>query len=369
MTDIIGPSTSTAGSVTVRPSDSRVFGPDDSWFKDCTSAEAADGTDLIASWFNGVTAMLRVAVRGMGIAEGTTPDNFLRDAIRAGMVRLAVASGADDDLTAAFTPPFTSFGQMTFIVTAPNENTGGAMTLTVDGLASKALKYRDGDVPAGTFGAGRYVLVTYDGTAFQVVSGGASSSPTFKPFTVGGTWTKEAGNKWAFMLAHAPGGAGGGASGFAPNAAGEGGGAGECRFGLFDISAITSETITVGAGGAGSVNANGGDGGGPTSIGALLSANPGKGGARNNGGSATTGIGGSGGSGGFGINGSGGGSSSAGTGGTGGSGALGGGGTAGNGSNSKATGGNGHRGGGGGGADGNAAGGTGGDGFALIFEF
>lgn len=369
MTDIIGPSTATAGAVTVRPSDSRVFGPDDSWFKDCTSAEAADGTDLIASWFNGITAMLRVAVRGMGISEGTTPDNFLRDAIRAGMVRMAISSGTADDLVVAFSPPFTSFGQISFIVTSPHENTGGPMTVTVDGLAEKDLLYRDGDVPAGTFGPGRYVLVTYDGNDFQVVSGGASSSPKFTAFTTSGTWTKEAGNRWAFMLAHGPGGAGGGASGMAPNAAGEGGGAGECRLGLFDVSAITSQTVTIGAGGAASVNANGGDGAAATSIGALLSANPGKGGARNNSGSATTAIGGSGGSGGFGINGSGGGSSSAGTGGTGGSGALGGGGAAGNGSNSKATGGAGHRGSGGGGADGNAAGGAGGAGFALIFEF
>lgn len=368
MTDIIGPSSSAANVVTARPSDPRVFGPSDTWFKNCTDALSGDGTDITAEFLNGLLAMLRVAVRGMGISEGISPDNFVRDAIRAAKLRFAVAAGAADAVTCTFDPPFAVWDGAVFLLVPSASNTGGAMTCAADGLSAKSIKVDGSDPPAGYFRAGRPVLLMYDGTSLQAISGG-SAAPKLTFFSASATWTKQAGRRAALMGVHAPGGAGGGASGIAPNAAGEGGGAGEFRWDLFDISATASAAVTVSAGGAGASNANGGDGGGVTAIAGFLSANPGKGGARNNSGSATTGVGGSGGSGGFGINGSGGGSSSAGTGGTGGPGAFGGGGTAGNGSNSKAAGGHGHRGGGGGGADGNAAGGNGGDGWAFILEF
>lgn len=278
MTDIIGPSSSAPNVVTARPTDSRVFLADDSWFKDCTGS-GGDGTKVQAGFLNGLLGMLRTAVRGMGISEATAADNLLREAIRAGMVRLAVSSGTADDLVVAFSPPFTAFGQMTFIVTAPTENTGGAMTLTSDDLATKALKYRDGLVPAGTFGPGRYVLVTYDGTAFQVVSGGNVSSPVLDFFTASGTWTRSAGRRWVFAIAHGPGGAGGGDPA-GTLAAGGGGGPGGWAMGLYDISSLPSASVVIAAGGVGVVGNAGGDGAGNTSFGTLLVAGPGKGGRR-----------------------------------------------------------------------------------------
>lgn len=86
MTDTLGPASINA--TTVRPADDRTFGPDDTWFKDCTSPALQDGTQIRASWLNGITAQLRRAIRGLGITDRTlvdpTFDDMLLDAIRAG---------------------------------------------------------------------------------------------------------------------------------------------------------------------------------------------------------------------------------------------------------------------------------------------
>ena len=73
---------------TTRPAtDTNVSGVTDTWFKDCSSATAVDGTVPTASWYNMVTANLREAVRGSGIALDDS-DNMLFNAIT------AIAQGA-----------------------------------------------------------------------------------------------------------------------------------------------------------------------------------------------------------------------------------------------------------------------------------
>lgn len=242
--------------------------------------------------------------------------------------------------------------------------------------------------PAGAFlgpnvTSGTTILML-PGDVFTLDSDGSNwirtavSSPTSTTFPVAtfystsATWTKTTGATKAWTFGHAAGGAGGGAASSGGNAAGSGGGAGEFRAGFFDISGVGSATVTIGAGGVGGVNVDGGTGG-DTSIGSLMTCKGGYGGGRN----ASTGTnlsqGGSGGTGGWSFPGSGGGPSQAGTGGEGGSGAFGGAGRAGNSSQGNKNGSNGSRGGGGGGGDGYtagpAAGGNGGDGWALIVEF
>ena len=83
MSDIIGPADA-PNSVTVRPEDERAFSNLDSWFKDCSSPTADDGTDIQASFLNGTLALLRSLWRGNGKKQdGVTnivPENGNDDA-------------------------------------------------------------------------------------------------------------------------------------------------------------------------------------------------------------------------------------------------------------------------------------------------
>lgn len=216
-----------------------------------------------------------------------------------------------------------------------------------------------------------FVSDSFNWIRSAVTSEVTASFPVVNFYETSATWTRASGATRAWVLAHGAGGAGGGATSGGANSSGSGGGAGEFRFGLFDITALPTAPVVIGAGGVAVVAADGGNGGG-SNLGGLIYAAGGYGGALN----ASTGTnisnGGTGGGGGWGFPGSGGGSSQAGTGGEGGPGAFGGGGRAGNSSQGNKNGGVGARGGGGGGGDGytagTASGGNGGDGWALVVQ-
>ncbi len=188
-----------------------------------------------------------------------------------------------------------------------------------------------------------------------------SKAPTRQIFTASGTWTKPTGCRKVLVRVLGAGGGGGGASGASARAGG--GGSGAYTEKLIDVSAITSETVTVGGGAAGGTASNTGGTGGTSSFGAHCSATGGAGGA------GTTGIG-NGGAGGTAsdgdVNAAGGAGGNANTsqGGTGGSSVFGGAGTA-SGANAGGVGGLGAGGGGGG----NASGGAGGNGIVIVEEF
>ncbi len=106
-------------------------------------------------------------------------------------------------------------------------------------------------------------------------SGGGLKS--VQTFTVSGVWTKPAGIN--SVRAQLVGGGGGGAGGGTNR--GSGGGAGGYAEEFIDVSATSSETVTIGAGGtAGAADSSGGNGG-TTSFGSLLSATGGTGGTVN----------------------------------------------------------------------------------------
>src|SRR5689334_12543063 len=67
--DIVGPANA-PNAVTVRPADTRTFGANDTWFKDCTSPTANDGTKIQAGFFNAFTALFRNLIRGNGQTVG-----------------------------------------------------------------------------------------------------------------------------------------------------------------------------------------------------------------------------------------------------------------------------------------------------------
>ncbi|MFG1370686.1 hypothetical protein V5F32_00755 [Xanthobacter oligotrophicus] len=279
MTDIIGPSSSAPNVVTARPADSRVFNALDTWFKACSAPGANDGTTISDGFLNGLLGILRTATRGMGIADSTVADNLLRDAIRAAKIRLAVAGGTPDALTVAFSPPHITYNEAAFFVVPSAANTGAAMTLTLDGLALKAVKFRGGDPPAGLFQAGVAQLLMYDGTNLQVMGGGRIPGlPKLSLITSTQTWVRAAGATNAFTLLTGGGGGGGGGAGTAQ--LGGGGAGGEIVFDMLDISAVPSALVTIGAGGTAGANSTlaAAGTGGTTTFGALLSALGGLGG-------------------------------------------------------------------------------------------
>jgi hypothetical protein len=123
--------------------------------------------------------------------------------------------------------------------------------------------------PTATVGTDTTQIAT---TAFVLANGSAGVGSDVQTFTSSGTWTKPAGITWVLVEANAGGGGGGNATG-GTDAGGGTGGEGICKLFLAsDLSA--TETVTIGAGGAGGDNSvtEGGAAGGDTSFGSLLTA-------------------------------------------------------------------------------------------------
>lgn len=96
--------------------------------------------------------------------------------IQQGAFTYAADSGAADAYIVAMSPTATGLiaGQrVNVLIGAGNTNTGGAATLTVDGLAAKSIKTWDGSDPlAGLIVAGKTYTFLYDGTDFILLSDG-----------------------------------------------------------------------------------------------------------------------------------------------------------------------------------------------------
>lgn len=148
-------------------------------------------------------------------------------------------------------------GTLTFA--APNTNTDRTIDIP-DG---------DGEIVVASSG----VLPAYDGSLLTGIASGFTK-PTAQVFTSSGTWTKPTGctSIRVFLV-------GGGGGSYDSTIYRCGGNPGGCTIKYIDVTSITSETVTIGSGGA-IANA-----GGTTSFGSHCSAT---GGAAANSGSANT---------------------------------------------------------------------------------
>lgn len=147
----------------------------------------------------------------------------------------------------------------------------GAGVITIDPNGSEQV---DG-ATTKTVAAGTGVLIFCNGTAWFTVGSPAASAGRLlrvTTFTANGTWTK--GSDVGAIVVHAWGGGGGGAS------FGGGGGAGD-HVTTYTASPASSYAVTIGSGGAGTTAGGtaSGSAGGTTTVGALLSATGGPGGA------------------------------------------------------------------------------------------
>jgi hypothetical protein len=144
-------------------------------------------------------------------------------------------------------------------------------------------------IPAG--GSTGYQLTKTSGDDYDVDWTAPSGYVSRQIFTGSGTWTKPSGV--TKVIAKVVGG-GGGAGGSVSAGASQSGGAGGYTEEEIDVSAIASETVTIGAAGTGGVGANAGGDGGTSSFGSHCSATGGTGGAHlaTTGGDGGTGSGG-----------------------------------------------------------------------------
>jgi hypothetical protein len=81
MPDILGPAAAgSAVAPTVRPTPPlpNVVGAAPTYFKDCTSVESSDGSEVTAAWLNAITMQFRTAFSGMGIIADNADDMLLR---------------------------------------------------------------------------------------------------------------------------------------------------------------------------------------------------------------------------------------------------------------------------------------------------
>lgn len=304
MVDLWGPDAfGAAQAAASRPS----FSPDngagdpDTWYQDCSSPSADDGTEWRSAALNILLEQLRGVVRKSGQADSNLDDLLLSRAIRSQRLNyVATVGGTANALTATLDPVPADWASLTGVplrIRVANANTGAA-TLNLNALGARDIVYPGDNSPmlAGELTAGAVRTVLYDGTRLQLLDAGSrvragvswrgmvpfTGSGTFNPATYGLTTT----DRILVMLWGAGGGAASIQSGF-----GGAGGGGEFRMGVFSCPASPA-TVTIGAGGAGNNVGSNGLAGGTTSFGALMSAIGG------GGGTGGAGAGGSGGSGG-----------------------------------------------------------------------
>lgn len=278
---------------------SRLYGPT-GWVTDKNNGVNIDSTRMDSEWseitsgFN--TAFCRdgqaVAtgawnMGGFGIANGaasTTRTGIpLLSQVQDGGSAYGTSVSGTNTIAFNLSPAITAYAPgaiYSFISAGANT---GAVTVNINGVGAQALTDTAGTaLAAGEIKSGMLCLIECKtATAFQLLNKfvlpTAGRLLAVQVFTASGTYTPNALTTAAIVRFCGGGGAGGGAAATTGQASvGSGGQAG--GYVEFYWSAPSSQTVTIGAAGAGSSGAAGASGGN-TSLGALGTANGGRGGA------------------------------------------------------------------------------------------
>lgn len=268
MTDILGPSSNATNVVTSRPTDSRINLAADTWFADCTSPSAQDGTEISAAWLNKIAAVLRVLTRGNGalaagpqvITEDDADAEVLSSVlalIQRGKMHVATDGGAVNALIANISPAPPELVDGMLVVMRPVIANTGPSTLKVGDVAHPIVSAGGGALVGGELHPTLLTAFRWNTTlaSWQIhspVAGGVrlnivviEASRSYIP------------SSWAeFGLAAVTGGGGGGSSeptgSVGHISCGYGGGAGATAIAVVPLAGVASLAAVVGAGGTGS---------------------------------------------------------------------------------------------------------------------
>ncbi len=268
MTDILGPSSNGSFVVTSRPTDSRINTASDTWFADCTSPSAQDGTEISAGWLNKITAVLRVLTRGNGALAAGPPVITEDDAdaevlnavlalIQRGKMHMATDVGGLNELVANISPAPPELVDGMLVVMRPVIANTGAATLKVGAIAEPIISAGGGALTGGELQPTLLTAFRWNATlaSWQIhspIAGGLKVN--LVKITASGTYNP---SSWAkFALAAVTGGGGGGSSeptgSVGHISCGYGGGAGATAIAVIPLAGVASLAAVVGAGGTGS---------------------------------------------------------------------------------------------------------------------
>lgn len=168
--DLLGPGDAD-NAVTVRPTRTITRGATDTWFKDCSSETADDGTEVPADFENDMLAQLRTAIRGSAV-DAAGEDDMLWRAIES----VGVRTGDDTSSSAAhivadLSPvPLKALTKGKLVIVWAAHDCVGATDFAPDGLTAKAIKWPDGSALAtNDYKNGCGLLLAYTGAFWQLI--------------------------------------------------------------------------------------------------------------------------------------------------------------------------------------------------------
>jgi hypothetical protein len=282
MVDLLGPGASGATPVLTTTTDVTAPTAGDTWFNDCPAGVAdASATPILSKWLNWMLQQERQAIRFSGIPAANSYDNMMSWAMQSGYVNWASAgvggggagffSGTANALTAsAPNAPIAVEGNTVvggIVNTATNT---GAMTFNWAGITPGAALVRN-DGTACTGGEvlhNSYLVVRWDGGEWRICSPTPISfilpqlsQIDIQTFDASGTWNRAAGFPDSARVRIQAWGAGAGGE-YADVA----GGGAYVEYWCYLNELPSSVSVTVGAGGTGSIypSSHGLDGGAST---------------------------------------------------------------------------------------------------------
>lgn len=219
-----------------------------------TSAQVAAATPVVGEAVVNTTDS-RIHV-GNGSTAGGIPHATFND-IQFGTFTNGTVGGTANAITLTNTPPISGYAnKLSLKFKATNTNTG-ATTVNVDGKGAKNIYKISGTslvaLTGGEIVSGGIYEINYDGTQFLLGagSGGQSMTVNVQTFSTSGTYTPTSNMKYCQVELKGGGGGGGGTGILLNGNAGGGGGEGGTCIRVYDAATIgSSQSVTIGAGGA-----------------------------------------------------------------------------------------------------------------------